>query len=635
MFKATRHLWKQTANLPDNRKKTTMQVQGRKKNKILYLIIGLMAVALVGICAVQLYWIKQAITIHQEQFNSQVKDAMMAVSNRLQMIETTSIIVEASTKAEAIEKGAVPMPPPVEAEPQEEIPAHPAISEGRNSGIVHFTTNGGIGSKGKFQAPICSNKFFVTSTLSDKRCSIMVKGHSSKKTSVDKCRKRAKELHSAFQQLIVQHAQQGQPTVPDHHSGSSPFSLLVNDQVPNDHFSRSGVSLVSLPLRNLSDSTKLTPEELKREKLTLKASLLEEIIKELTVVNRPINHRVNLCTLDSLLRVEFKNYNINREFVYGIMTKDSMISSAYLSKKEAKTSPYKVRLFPYDLSNQTYNLVINFTDEEPSFWENNTGVLGLASLFVSLIIVCFGYTVVTIHNQKKLSQMKQDFINNMTHEFKTPITTISLVSEALSGVNENTKPEKIKKFAYIIAEENKRLEDQVVRVLQMAEIDRKEIKLNLDELDVNETIQDALEKIAIQVENRGGKIETDFCEENPIITADALHFINIVTNLLDNANKYSPKTPEIAVKTTCNDQGVTISVSDKGLGMTQDQVRHIFQKFYRVHTGDRHDIKGFGLGLSYVKSLVEAHGGTIHVDSKPNVGSRFDVFFPYQPQNMA
>jgi len=369
--------------------------------------------------------------------------------------------------------------------------------------------------------------------------------------------------------------------------------------------------------------------------LMQKASLLEEIIKELTVVNRPINHRVNLCTLDSLLRVELKNYNINREFVYGIMTKDSMISSAYLSQKDAKASPYKVRLFPYDLNNQTYNLVINFTDEEPSFWENNTGVLGLASMFVSLIIVCFGYTVVTIHNQKKLSQMKQDFINNMTHEFKTPITTISLVSEALSGVNENTKPEKIKKFAHIIAEENKRLEDQVVRVLQMAEIERKEIKLNLDELDVNETIEDALEKIAIQVESRGGKISTDFCPENPIITVDALHFINIVTNLLDNANKYSPETPEIAVKTSCNDQGVTISVSDKGLGMTQDQIRHIFQKFYRVHTGDRHDIKGFGLGLSYVKSLVEAHGGTIKVESKPNVGSRFDVFFPYQPQSMA
>jgi two-component system phosphate regulon sensor histidine kinase PhoR len=638
MFKATHHFWKQTANLPNNQRKRVMQVQGRKKNKILYLIIGLMAVALVGICAVQLYWIRQAITIHQEQFNSQVKDAMMAVSNRLQMIETTSIIVEASAKAEAIEKGAVPLTPPAEIEPpKEEIPAHPAISDGKHSGIVHFTAKGSVAEHSNFQAPICSNKFFVTSALSDnKTCSIMVKGYSSRKTSVDKCKKRAKELHSAFQQLIIQQAQGGpHPDLPERHTGSTSFSLLVNNRVPIDHFSYRGASLVSLPLRNLSDSTKLTPEEVKREKLMQKASLLEEIIKELTVVNRPINHRVNLCTLDSLLRVELKNYNINREFVYGIMTKDSMISSAYLSQHDAKASPYKVRLFPYDLSNQTYDLVLSFTDEEPSFWKNNTGVLGLASLFISLIIVCFGYTVVTIHNQKKLSQMKQDFINNMTHEFKTPITTISLVSEALSGVNENTKPEKIKKFAHIIAEENKRLEDQVVRVLQMAEIERKEIKLNLDELDVNETIEDALEKIAIQVESRGGKITTDFCPENPIITVDALHFINIVTNLLDNANKYSPETPEIAVKTTCNDQGVTISVSDKGLGMTQEQIRHIFQKFYRVHTGDRHDIKGFGLGLSYVKSLVEAHGGTIKVESKPNVGSRFDVFFPYQPQSMA
>ena len=662
MFKATRKICNDSFNLLLELSKKAV----RKKNRILIGIVALMGISLIGMCAIQVFWIRQAYEVQNEHFKSQVNEALMSVANRLQMIETTSIIIEASAKAEAIEKGeTVPYYPSErddqteEIEPQneaDELPVHPAISYNsseQDSNGVFKTVASTKQQNTHDRHPICSNKFFVTTTRESRTCSIMVKGGNAqpyRKTSVDRCKKRAHELHYVFSQLLDVNSTPPATTVSkgfmtDDHSSriahrtsyEPPYAMSVS--YPTDHFhTRYPAGFVSLPFRRFdtpSDTVLTDENQITGEKFRQKADLLEDIIKELTVVNRPIEQRVNLCTLDSLIHVELKNFGINRDFVYGIMGRDSMIASAQLSRDAAMLSPFKVPLFPYDLNNATYQLVLNFTDAQPSFWHYNSGMLGLAGLFLSLIIVCFGYTVVTIHNQKKLSQMKQDFISNMTHEFKTPITTISLISETLAGVTENTKPEKIKKFANIIAQENKRLEDQVVRVLQMAEIERKEINLNLEEVDVNGTIAEALNNACIQVESRGGVIHIELCEENPIITADALHFTNIVTNLLDNANKYSPKTPEIAVKTTCNKKGVTISVTDKGLGMTQDQIRHIFDKFYRVHTGDRHDIKGFGLGLSYVKSMVEAHGGSIKVDSKPNVGSRFDVFFPYQPQNVA
>jgi len=226
--------------------------------------------------------------------------------------------------------------------------------------------------------------------------------------------------------------------------------------------------------------------------------------------------------------------------------------------------------------------------------------------------------------------MKTDFINNMTHEFKTPIATISLAADSIGNPKISGDISKVLRFANIIKQENKRMNSQVEKVLQMAQIDRGESKLRLTDVDVHEVISRAVENISLQVEPRQGTAKAVLEAQNPIINGDLTHISNVINNLLDNANKYSPEAPNITVTATDQPDGIRISVRDEGMGMSKEARKHIFDKFYRVHTGDLHDVKGFGLGLSYVKAIVDAHRGSVEVKSEPGKGSEFILFFPRQ-----
>ena len=225
--------------------------------------------------------------------------------------------------------------------------------------------------------------------------------------------------------------------------------------------------------------------------------------------------------------------------------------------------------------------------------------------------------------------MKNDFLNNMTHEFKTPIATISLASDMLKTLHANQKIDKMERFITIIREENIRMNNQVEKVLQMARMDKNDLKLNIQKLDAHEFVQKAVATLSLQVEKRNGKITTQLAAENTSVEADETHFLNIILNLLDNANKYSTDNPDISVKTYNDKKGIYIAISDKGTGISKEAQKHIFESFYRVPTGNLHNIKGFGLGLSYVKGIIEAHFGTINVKSELGKGSTFIVFFPF------
>jgi two-component system phosphate regulon sensor histidine kinase PhoR len=249
-------------------------------------------------------------------------------------------------------------------------------------------------------------------------------------------------------------------------------------------------------------------------------------------------------------------------------------------------------------------------------------------IFMLIIMFCFGYTIIVIFEQKKLSEMKTDFINNMTHEFKTPIATISLAADSITSPIIAGKVEKVQRFANIIKQENARMNSQVEKVLQMALLDKKDFNLKLTAVNVHEVILQALENINLQVEKREGKTAVNFKATKFIVEADLIHISNIVNNLLDNANKYSPTSPEITVHTRNIANGVEISVQDKGIGMTKEARKQIFDKFYRVPTGNVHNVKGFGLGLSYVLAVVLKHHGTISVNSEVGKGSTFRVHLP-------
>jgi two-component system phosphate regulon sensor histidine kinase PhoR len=250
-------------------------------------------------------------------------------------------------------------------------------------------------------------------------------------------------------------------------------------------------------------------------------------------------------------------------------------------------------------------------------------------VFTTIIILAFFVTVRTLFNQKKLSEIKSDFINNMTHELKTPLATISLAIDALTNEKVIHDTDKIKVYSSMIKEENKRMNKQVEKILQAARLEKEEIKLNLQPLDTHEVIRKVADNFALQVQEKNGVLELKLKASNPNIKADDVHFSNIIFNLLDNALKYSDKSPHITVETFKHGNGMlSIKVKDNGIGMDKETQSRIFEKFYRAHTGNLHNVKGFGLGLSYVKAIVDAHEGKIKVESTPGKGSTFTITLP-------
>lgn len=254
-------------------------------------------------------------------------------------------------------------------------------------------------------------------------------------------------------------------------------------------------------------------------------------------------------------------------------------------------------------------------------------ILG-AVLFTIIITTAFFITVRTLLKQKKLSEIKSDFINNMTHEFKTPLATISLAVDALKNEKVSGNKEKTDYFTGIIKEENKRMNKQVETILQAALLDKQEVQLNLKRLLAHDLIISALNNINLQVEEKGGKIDVELEAENDLIMADEVHFTNLINNLLDNAVKYSKDNLHIKLSTKNVGNQLKIKIEDNGIGMNKETLHRIFEKFYRAHTGNVHNVKGFGLGLSYVKTMVDAHHGTIKAESVLGKGSTFCIMMP-------
>ena len=253
----------------------------------------------------------------------------------------------------------------------------------------------------------------------------------------------------------------------------------------------------------------------------------------------------------------------------------------------------------------------------------------LPSLIITMLLVlCFGFCIAVIIRQKKLSAIKNDFINNMTHEFKTPIATISLAAQMLKDGVVNNSPEAIDHIAGIIRDESKRLTFQVEKVLQTALFTETRMKLKLKNINLNEVVENLLTKFSLRIEDKGGQLYSHLEAERDEVYADDVHINNVISNLLDNAIKYCAKVPEISVYTRNKGDEIIISVIDNGIGIAAKEQKLIFERFYRVSTGNLHDVKGFGLGLSYVKTVVEAHGGRILVESAEGKGSRFDIILP-------
>ncbi len=365
------------------------------------------------------------------------------------------------------------------------------------------------------------------------------------------------------------------------------------------------------------------------ERTQNKAALVKDVLTNAIQVKRAIGERLNRAMLDTLLKKEFQNRGITIPYEYGVKSQSNMLFSSFSNNisPELLNNAYKVLLFPNDIQPQSHFLYVMFPDTK-GFILKNLWLIFLSSLLLILMVggVFYG-SIQTMYKQKELADIKNDFINNMTHEFKTPISTISLAVEVMKDKEMGQDSSKLNRYLTIIQDENSRLGMQVEKVLQMALLDKGEVKLRLEKINIHEVIEQVLTNLAVQIESKSGIVHLELNAKQPEMYADEVHLTNIIFNLLDNAIKYSPENLAINISTETNDNMLTIRISDKGIGMTNDQLARIFEKFYRVPTGNVHDVKGFGLGLSYVKKMVELHGGQVAVQSKPGVGTTFEVFF--------
>ena len=369
-------------------------------------------------------------------------------------------------------------------------------------------------------------------------------------------------------------------------------------------------------------------------KIANKSEMVSNVLDALVKGNesKRIDQRVNKELLDSLLSYETRLRGINIPYLFGIQNEKSkafLFSNAYEEKNIILSSRFHIKMFPSDVFNNYNTLYITFPEESSFVVRKILGTLIASISFIVLISICFVIAILTIFRQKRLSQVTKDFISNMTHELKTPISTVSLTTEALLDPDIQKIPSITNRYLNVIKEENSRLGQQVEKVLQIAQLDKGDFKLKIIQIDVHDIIENVIKNINIQIESKGGEINTFLEAKQTKIQADQVHITNIIFNLLDNANKYSPEKPEIKIQTSNNPHGISISIEDKGRGMSKDNVNKIFDKFYRVPTGNLHDVKGFGLGLSYVKTMIEAHFGTINVKSEFSKGTIFNLTIPY------
>ena len=348
----------------------------------------------------------------------------------------------------------------------------------------------------------------------------------------------------------------------------------------------------------------------------------------------PVTQEFNYAVLDSLLNIGLQGFRLHSNYFYGVYHEEGNIrqmAGGHTGNygREILNSKYRVSLSCLYNYNESYQLALYFPNQGQIIFKEMLSGFLISALFVLIIGFSFIYIIYVSFRQKRISLIKNDFVNNMTHEFKTPISTVSLCAEMLLRDEIINDPEKSRKYAKVIYSENQRLKYQVEQVLQIAVIEKGEIKIRKKDVDVHKIIADLVQKLEIQVVSKGGVFKTYFAANYPKIWADKMHFTNLISNLLDNAIKYTPETPVVIVRTKNNKNGIIISVEDNGIGIKSEDQIDIFRQFHRVHTGNLHDVKGFGLGLYYVKLMTEAHGGQIKLTSEWGKGSIFEVFFPF------
>lgn len=374
-----------------------------------------------------------------------------------------------------------------------------------------------------------------------------------------------------------------------------------------------------------------------RNRYIYQRALIDEVVWQMIyhAKDKPIEERVNFKNLDQYLKSGLIDNGIDLEYHFKVIDRDGREAyrcADYRSKGDE--TYYSQPLFLNDPPARMSIVQIHFPGKKDYIFDSVSFMIP-SIIFTFVLLITFIFTIYSVFRQKKLTEMKNDFINNMTHEFKTPISTISLAAQMLKDPAVGKSPAMFQHISGVINDETKRLRFQVEKVLQMSMFDRQKATLKMKEIDANELITGVINTFALKVERYNGKISSELNATNPFILADEMHITNVIFNLMDNAVKY--KRPDVDLELmvrTWNEQGrLMISIQDNGIGIKKENLKKIFDKFYRVHTGNLHDVKGFGLGLAYVRKIISDHKGTIRAESELNVGTKFIIALPLLKTN--
>lgn len=555
-----------------------------------------MSIASFGLMGFQYYWVKNAIRINQERFEQLIRQALTDAVEQLEKSETSEVLLSKLIQDSALQKSLFQKIEPIE------------VKIGKQRQYVRRSLTDTLLLD---QMPQVSPTF---------RRMLLSRGLDMRVLD---------ELETFFTYMT--------PSVAS--SIFTPDEMEILLQEKEKQFQYLNKNQGFLPKKSFPNSDEnevfteinISPDAIdKIKKTNLKIELMNQAWDELAAGQKAILERLDTIMVRKLIKNHLLELGILENFELGIIKDDGSVmplgtvSNPVLLEAEGA----KAKLFPNDIIGKDNYLHLYFPDKNYHTLRQVWLPISSSLVFIGVIIFCFIYAIKVIIRQKALSDIKNDFINNMTHEFKTPLATVSLAVEALQDPELLNQDQFRTRYLGIIHDENKRLVSQVEKVLQAAALDKKDFQLKIESLNLSELLENNVTQMSFLLEKRDGKITFISKLTDSTIEGDAFHLTHIFNNLLDNANKYSPEKPIITIEAECIKDQYKISIKDQGMGMTKESHRKIFDKFYRVHTGNLHDVKGFGLGLSYVKTMLEAHKGSIQVQSEIGKGSTFTIYLP-------
>ncbi len=599
------------------------------KHRSIGLIIGLMTVALLGVMAMQYYFIRQSYILKAQLFDESVKAALNAVAAKAEKREVMQLADQQRKNKEKLEREQRKL--------EEQLRIKTEIEKLREKQadlhLAFLKQEETLNQQFPVVIPIESNDFYET-YINNPRHSHLVSISYQSNVVIDNGFQRNDNSIglSAVRNVPLTKAKDDSvryfiPLGPNP-ANATGLNYAIKAFAPRQDLKVTGeIARKEQQLKLLQASSLMDTIAILSGK---NPQLVQDFEAEIELYKLPLSKRIDVAYIKAELENELATRGIESAFNLEIRDRHTTLY-AFANFSEGQPLPqsvYTTDLFRADNQSSSGLLSVYFPNKSNILMGNVTVMLFSSVSLLLVLLGCFAYTIFTMLRQKKISEMKTDFINNMTHEFKTPVATIMIASESLKDPEISSDQRRAARLANIIYDENVRLGNHIERVLNIARLEKDSLKLEHHDVDMNDLAQAVVDSMELQLLKHGATVSMQLDATNAVVKGDELHLSNVLFNLVDNAIKYSKETPDITIKTKNVNKQLLITVADRGIGMSRDQLSKIFDQFYRIPTGNRHDVKGFGLGLSYVHDIVKRFGGRVQVKSEKDKGTTFEITLP-------